>query len=175
MLKTAFRRVLKIVTYKCILFLDHSNNLIQILETFKQKLNVLGKLRYHLYWVEWTTNQQYKNVLQWVVLYFQMIVFKYIEDKDVFQRFYSKMLAKRLVHHMSASDDAEASMISKLKVCFQNENYHFISRYYIKSTRLIFQHKFYPNSTNSILFKLSFCNAVIFMHTLSIQICTDIK
>ena len=26
-----------------------------------------------------------------------MIVFKYIEDKDVFQKFYSKMLAKRLV------------------------------------------------------------------------------
>lgn len=45
-----------------------------------------------------------------------MIVFKYIEDKDVFQKFYSKMLAKRLVQHMSASDDAEASMISKLKV-----------------------------------------------------------
>jgi hypothetical protein len=47
-----------------------------------------------------------------------MIVFKYIEDKDVFQKFYSKMLAKRLVQHMSASDDAEASMISKLKVCY---------------------------------------------------------
>jgi hypothetical protein len=46
---------------------------------------------------------------------FQMVVFKYIEDKDVFQKFYSKMLAKRLVQHMSASDDAEASMISKLK------------------------------------------------------------
>jgi len=44
-----------------------------------------------------------------------MIVFKYIEDKDVFQKFYSKMLAKRLVQHNSASDDAEASMISKLK------------------------------------------------------------
>ncbi|OTF79274.1 cullin-1-like protein, partial [Euroglyphus maynei] len=47
-----------------------------------------------------------------------MIVFKYIEDKDVFQKFYSKMLAKRLVQHMSASDDAEASMISKLKVIY---------------------------------------------------------
>uniref|UniRef100_U5EX69 Cullin-1 n=1 Tax=Corethrella appendiculata TaxID=1370023 RepID=U5EX69_9DIPT len=44
-----------------------------------------------------------------------MVVFKYIEDKDVFQKFYSKMLAKRLCNHMSASDDAEASMISKLK------------------------------------------------------------
>ena len=45
-----------------------------------------------------------------------MVVFKYIEDKDVFQKFYSKMLAKRLVYQTSASDDAEASMISKLKV-----------------------------------------------------------
>lgn len=44
-----------------------------------------------------------------------MVMFKYLEDKDVFQKFYSKMLAKRLVQHMSASDDAEASMISKLK------------------------------------------------------------
>ncbi|KAK6635897.1 Cullin-1 [Polyplax serrata] len=44
-----------------------------------------------------------------------MVVFKYIEDKDVFQKFYSKMLGKRLVQRMSASDDAEASMISKLK------------------------------------------------------------
>ena len=44
-----------------------------------------------------------------------MIVFTYIEDKDVFQKFYSKWLAKRLVTQASASDDAEATMISKLK------------------------------------------------------------
>lgn len=44
-----------------------------------------------------------------------MTVFKYIEDKDVFQKFYSRMLAKRLVQGLSASDDAETSMISKLK------------------------------------------------------------
>ncbi|KAL2754599.1 hypothetical protein ACRALDRAFT_1063399 [Sodiomyces alcalophilus JCM 7366] len=44
-----------------------------------------------------------------------MIVFKYIEDKDVFQKFYSRMLARRLVHSNSSSDDAETSMISKLK------------------------------------------------------------
>uniref|UniRef100_A0A4W3I187 Cullin-1 n=1 Tax=Callorhinchus milii TaxID=7868 RepID=A0A4W3I187_CALMI len=48
-------------------------------------------------------------------IHLQMVVFKYIEDKDVFQKFYAKMLAKRLVHQNSASDDAEASMISKLK------------------------------------------------------------
>lgn len=44
-----------------------------------------------------------------------MTVFKYIEDKDVFQKFYSKTLAKRLVNGTSASPDAETSMISKLK------------------------------------------------------------
>jgi cullin 1 len=44
-----------------------------------------------------------------------MTVFKFLEDKDVFQKFYTKHLAKRLVNGTSASDDAEASMISKLK------------------------------------------------------------
>jgi len=44
-----------------------------------------------------------------------MTVFKYIEDKDVFQKFYSRMLARRLIHTTSSSDDAETSMISKLK------------------------------------------------------------
>ena len=44
-----------------------------------------------------------------------MTVFKFIEDKDVFQKFYSRMLAKRLVHTSSASDEAEISMIGKLK------------------------------------------------------------
>ena len=44
-----------------------------------------------------------------------MTVFKYIEDKDVFQKFYSRQLAKRLVHGGSASEDTETSMISKLK------------------------------------------------------------
>jgi cullin 1 len=44
-----------------------------------------------------------------------MTIFKYVEDKDVFQKFYSKMLARRLINAASASDDAEESMISKLK------------------------------------------------------------
>ncbi|PKI84553.1 ubiquitin ligase (cullin) of SCF [Malassezia vespertilionis] len=44
-----------------------------------------------------------------------MIVFKYIEDRDFFQKFYAKFLARRLVTFASASMDAEESMISKLK------------------------------------------------------------
>ena len=47
-----------------------------------------------------------------------MVVFKFVDDKDVFQKFYSKHLAKRLVNGLSSSGDSEESMISKLKdVC----------------------------------------------------------
>lgn len=47
-----------------------------------------------------------------------MVVFKFIEDRDFFQKFYSKFLARRLVTFASASADAEESMIAKLKeVC----------------------------------------------------------
>jgi len=44
-----------------------------------------------------------------------IIIFKYIDDKDIFQKFYSKMLAKRLIHTLSVSMDAEEGMISRLK------------------------------------------------------------
>lgn len=43
-------------------------------------------------------------------------VFKYVDDKDVFQKFYSRMLAKRLIHQQSQSMDAEEAMIDRLKV-----------------------------------------------------------
>lgn len=42
-------------------------------------------------------------------------VFKYIDDKDVFQKFYSKMLAKRLIQNSSVSSDSERAMITQLK------------------------------------------------------------
>lgn len=42
-------------------------------------------------------------------------VFKYLDDKDVYQRHYSRMLAKRLIHGQTASMDAEEMMINKLK------------------------------------------------------------
>ncbi|KAL1115891.1 hypothetical protein AAG570_006180 [Ranatra chinensis] len=42
-------------------------------------------------------------------------VFKYIDDKDVFQKFYSRMLARRLIHQQSQSMDAEETMINRLK------------------------------------------------------------
>lgn len=48
-----------------------------------------------------------------------IIIFKYIDDKDVFQKFYSRMLAKRLIHQQSQSMDAEEAMINRLKVSHQ--------------------------------------------------------
>ncbi|KAK9461664.1 Cullin [Lipomyces oligophaga] len=47
-----------------------------------------------------------------------MTIFKFIDDKDVFNTYYSRMLSRRLVGGTSASEDAESSMISKLQeVC----------------------------------------------------------
>jgi cullin 1 len=47
-----------------------------------------------------------------------MILLKYIEDKNVFEKVYTSRLSRRLNHGVSASDESEASMISKLKeVC----------------------------------------------------------
>ncbi|CAF2832753.1 unnamed protein product [Rotaria sp. Silwood2] len=43
-----------------------------------------------------------------------MIVFNYIKDKDVFEKFYYKMLAKRLVGRLSTSNDYEELMILRL-------------------------------------------------------------
>lgn len=45
-----------------------------------------------------------------------IIIFKYIDDKDVFQKFYSRMLARRLIHQQSQSMDSEEAMINRLKV-----------------------------------------------------------
>ena len=44
-----------------------------------------------------------------------MTVFKYVEDKDMFQAFFHKSLCKRLVTDSSASEESERSMIAKLK------------------------------------------------------------
>ncbi|XP_039265598.2 cullin-2-like [Styela clava] len=45
-------------------------------------------------------------------------VFRYIEDKDLFQKFYSRNLAKRLIHGLCSSMYTEESMINRLKsVC----------------------------------------------------------
>merc|ERR1712168_711588 len=44
-----------------------------------------------------------------------MVIFRFIHGKDVFEAFYKKDLAKRLLVGKSASVDSEKSMLSKLK------------------------------------------------------------
>ena len=43
-----------------------------------------------------------------------LIIFKFLEDKDVFQKFYSSHFSRRLIQHQY-STDMETNMISKLK------------------------------------------------------------
>lgn len=44
-----------------------------------------------------------------------MTIFQYVDEKDVFERVYSRMLARRLVHGNSLSMDAETNMVTKIK------------------------------------------------------------
>ncbi|KZT56924.1 Cullin-domain-containing protein [Calocera cornea HHB12733] len=43
-------------------------------------------------------------------------IFRFVTDKDVFEKYYKSHLAKRLINGRSMSDDAERNMLSKLKV-----------------------------------------------------------
>eukprot|EP00698_Gefionella_okellyi_P007737 TRINITY_DN188_c0_g1_i1.p1 TRINITY_DN188_c0_g1~~TRINITY_DN188_c0_g1_i1.p1 ORF type:complete len:752 (+),score=182.54 TRINITY_DN188_c0_g1_i1:100-2355(+) len=47
-----------------------------------------------------------------------MTLFRMLDDKDVFQKFYARRLASRLIGGLSASEDAESQMLARLKeVC----------------------------------------------------------
>lgn len=50
-----------------------------------------------------------------VVLDKSMVLFRYLQEKDVFERYYKQHLARRLLLNKSGSDDSEKNMISKLK------------------------------------------------------------
>ncbi|KAI8918787.1 Cullin [Entophlyctis helioformis] len=52
-------------------------------------------------------------------------IFRFVHEKDVFERYYKQHLAKRLLYGRSVSEDTEKNMIAKLKVeC----GYQFISK-----------------------------------------------
>ncbi|XP_045101762.1 cullin-3-like [Portunus trituberculatus] len=50
-----------------------------------------------------------------VVLDKTMVLFRFLQEKDVFERYYKQHLAKRLLLQKSVSEDSEKTMISKLK------------------------------------------------------------
>jgi hypothetical protein len=43
------------------------------------------------------------------------VLFKYVDDKDVFQKFYTRFLARRLVNFATVSEESESNMITKLR------------------------------------------------------------
>lgn len=63
--------------------------------------------------VKGMTEQEIENVLDKT-----MVLFRFLQEKDVFERYYKQHLAKRLLLNKSVSDDSEKNMISKLKVIY---------------------------------------------------------
>ena len=61
-------------------------------------------------------------------------IFKYLDDKDVFQKFYSRALGKRLIHMQSHSMDMEEAMINRLK---QACGYEFTSKFHRMFTDIL--------------------------------------
>ena len=57
------------------------------------------------------SEQEVENILDK-----SMVLFRFLQEKDVFERYYKQHLAKRLLLNKSVSDDSEKNMISKLKV-----------------------------------------------------------
>lgn len=94
----------------------------RVLEAEEQVL-----VMYHRYWEEYSKGADYMDCLYRYLnkLTSFITVFKYIDDKDVFQKFYARMLAKRLIHGLSMSMDSEEAMINKLK---QACGYEFTSK-----------------------------------------------
>lgn len=74
-------------------------------------------------------------------------IFKYINDKDVFQKFYAKMLAKRLIYAQYMSLDMEEMMINKLK---QACGYEFTSKLHRMFTDIKSEYNFILISKNII-------------------------
>lgn len=67
---------------------------------------------YHLFFFKF---QYSENDIE-LVLDKAMVIFRFLQEKDVFERYYKQHLAKRLLLNKSFSCDNEKNMISKLKV-----------------------------------------------------------
>lgn len=61
-----------------------------------------------------------------VILDKAIVLLRYITDKDLFERYYQKHLARRLLQGKSESQDAEKEMISRMKQAMGN---HFTSKF----------------------------------------------
>jgi cullin 2 len=64
-----------------------------------------------------------------------IIIFRYIDDKDLFQKYYSKMLCNRLIGNLSFSMDLEESMINKMKEACGYELWVFLTEIQIQTEK----------------------------------------
>uniref|UniRef100_A0A8C6TYB5 Cullin 3 n=1 Tax=Neogobius melanostomus TaxID=47308 RepID=A0A8C6TYB5_9GOBI len=60
--------------------------------------------------VKGLTEQEVESILDKA-----MVLFRFMQEKDVFERYYKQHLGRRLLSNKSVSDDSEKNMISKLK------------------------------------------------------------
>lgn len=77
--------------------------------TAKKEMGVASQRKRLKKDVEDDQEDQEERVMKMITL------FKYVDDKDVFQKFYSRMLAKRLIYNASSSEELEINMINRLK------------------------------------------------------------
>lgn len=79
-----------------------------------------------------------------------MVMFRFLQEKDVFERYYKQHLAKRLLLNKSVSDDCEKNMISKLKVI----HYYPLNKYLF--SRVHFSAIFHVDVFIFLLYTLNF-------------------
>lgn len=69
-----------------------------------------------------------------------MVLFRFMQEKDVFERYYKQHLARRLLTNKSVSDDSEKNMISKLKVsCLYLNDMHLTNVCYVMECQRAFR------------------------------------
>ncbi len=69
-----------------------------------------------------------------------MVLFRFMQEKDVFERYYKQHLARRLLTNKSVSDDSEKNMISKLRqdlLLYRAEAQHALTLYVSHVTFLL--------------------------------------
>lgn len=79
---------------------------------------------HHAYFYVQLTEQEVESILDKA-----MVLFRFMQEKDVFERYYKQHLARRLLTNKSVSDDSEKNMISKLKVSASDMYAKYLERF----------------------------------------------
>lgn len=93
-----------------------------------------------------------------------MVLFRYLQDKDIFERYYKQHLAKRLLLNKSVSDDSEKNMISKLKTecgCQFTSKLEGMFKDMAISNSTMDEFKAHCNATSANLFDVDLCVRVL--------------